>query len=71
MLDVLLEAMKKSNQELFVMYNHENSDRYFCKYISNNLGTATLAFISKHRVYLIVNELDSDNAKRLILEMIM
>lgn len=65
MLDVLLEAMKKSNQELFVMYNHENSDRYFCKYISNNLGTATLAFISKHRVYLIVNELDSDNAKKI------
>lgn len=65
MLELLFDTLKRNNVDLWVMYNRENKDRYFCKYISKKLSTATFAFITKNRVYLLVNELDCENAKEL------
>ncbi len=63
MLDILFESLKKNGINLWIMYNHENRDKYFCKYISKNLGTATFAFVTPFKMYLLVHELDMENTK--------
>lgn len=65
MLDTIFDTLRKNNVDLWVMYNRENKDRYFCKYISKNLSTATFAFITRYKIYLIVNELDKQNVYEL------
>ena len=68
MLETLFESLNKNNVDLFIMYNHENSDNFFCKYITEKLGTSTIAFLNKNRIYLFVHELDKENAKNLKLD---
>ena len=63
MLDILFESLKSNNVNLWIMYNHENNDEYFCKYISNMFGTASIAFVTPFKIYLIIHELDSNNVK--------
>lgn len=63
MLDILFEALKSNNVNLWIMYNHENSDEYFCKYISNMFATASITFVTPFKIYLVIHELDSNNAK--------
>lgn len=65
MLDTIFDTLRKNNVDLWVMYNRENKDRYFCKYISKNLSTATFAFITRYKIYLVVNELDRQNVYEL------
>lgn len=55
------EILKKFSKNVWVMYNHENSDKYFCKLISDNLGTSSICFLSQSKVYVLVHELDSKN----------
>ena len=61
MLKKAQDILKKFSKDVWVMYNHENSDRYFCKLISDNLATSSICFISQTKVYVLVNELDSKN----------
>lgn len=65
MLDTLFDSLSRNNVDLFIMYNHENSDNFFCKYITDKLSTATIAFLNKNKIYLLVNELDKENVKEL------
>ena len=68
MLETLFESLNKNNVDLFIMYNHENNDKFFCKYITEKLGTSTIAFLNKNKIYLFVHELDKENAKTLKLD---
>ena len=55
------KLLNKFNLKLWIMVNTNNSDRVFCKYISKNLATSSMCFISLDKVYLLINELDKDN----------
>lgn len=61
MLEKAQNILKKFSKDVWVMYNHENSDKYFCKLISDNLSTSSICFIAKNQIYVLVNELDSKN----------
>lgn len=65
MLEIIQEKLKKFNKKVWVMYNVENSDKFFCKYFTRNLATSTICIISSEKVYFLVCSLDSDNIKRL------
>ena len=54
----MLETIKKNlieyNKKVWIMYNSDSSDSFFCKYICNTLNTATLCIITCNKVYFIV-----------------
>ena len=55
------ELLKKNNIKLWVMYNNLRTDKYFSKYISNKIYTASYCFISQTSCYILVHDLDKDN----------
>ncbi|MEG0872707.1 MAG: M24 family metallopeptidase [Clostridia bacterium] len=61
MLEVIQNLLKKYDENIWIMYNKENSDKYFCKYIHKNLSTKTIAVITKEKIYIIVHALDAQN----------
>lgn len=65
MLKVIQRSIKDYDKKIWVMYNADSSDSFFCGYISNLLNTATLCIISSSEVYLIVHELDKENVESL------
>lgn len=65
MLKKIAETLKSNNSKLWVMYNHEASDPYFRKYISDKLDTMSFAFITPNEVYILVSPLDKENASHL------
>lgn len=65
MLDNIKEALRKYNKKLWVMYNVENCDRLFCKYISKDLFTSSICMVTCDDVFVIVSELDLQNVEKL------
>ncbi len=53
--------IKKYNLKLWVMINKDNSDNIFYKYISKNIYTLSMCFISLNKTYLLIHDLDKDN----------
>lgn len=51
----------KFNLKLWVLINNDNNDNIFCKYISKELYSSSMCFISQNKVYLLINDLDKDN----------
>ena len=54
-------TLKKYNSKVWVMYNVDNLDKYFCKYVSNNLASQSILVISTKDIYLLVSSLDAEN----------
>jgi len=46
---------------IWLMYSSEQSDKYFCKYISNVVISSAVAIVSNKKTTVIVHELDSKN----------
>lgn len=65
MLRRIQETLLKYNKKVWVMYNVENLDKYFCKYISRNLATNSICFISPKDIYILVSTLDAENVTKL------
>ena len=65
MLKEIQDVIKKYNKKVWVLYNTENSDKYFCKYISRNLATNSICFISQDKIYILVSSLDGENVNKL------
>lgn len=65
MLKKVQEALKKYNKPVWVMYNFDNNDKYFCKYISRNLATSSICVISQTDIYVLVSSLDAENVSKL------
>ncbi len=65
MLDNIKEALRKYNKKLWVMYNVENCDRLFYKYISKDLFTSSICMVTCDDVFVIVSELDLQNVEKL------
>lgn len=65
MLKKVQEVLKKYNKPLWVMYNVDNIDKYFCKYISRNLSTSSICIISQNDIYILVSSLDAENVSKL------
>ena len=65
MLKKVQEVLKKYNKPLWVMYNVDNMDKYFCKYISRNLSTSSICIISQNDIYILVSSLDAENVSKL------
>ena len=65
MLKSIQDALVKYGKDLYIMYNSENSDKFFVKYISSHLSTSSICIIAKNKVYVLVHELDSKNVSRL------
>ena len=65
MLRRIQEALVKYGKKVWVMYNVENLDKYFCKYISRNLSTSSICFISNKDIYILVSSLDAENVTKL------
>lgn len=65
MLRKIQQAISKYNKKVWVMYNVENLDKYFCKYISRNLATNSISIISKNSIYILVSSLDAENVNKL------
>ncbi|MEG2310640.1 MAG: M24 family metallopeptidase [Clostridia bacterium] len=61
MLTNIMQALKKYNKQVWIMYNKDNNDKYFCKYISNNLSTNSICIISQTLSYLLIHNLDKEN----------
>lgn len=51
----------KFNLKLWVLINNDNNDSIFCKYISKELYSSSMCFITQNKVYLLINDLDKDN----------
>lgn len=64
MLTKIKQALKKYHKQVWVMYNQDNIDPYFCKYIAKNLSSGTLCFISPKVSYLLIHALDEANLKK-------
>lgn len=65
MLKKVQQTISKYNKKVWVMYNVENLDKYFCKYISRNLATNTICIISEKSIYILVSTLDAENVNKL------
>lgn len=65
MLKRIQDILIKYNKKLWVMYNVENLDKYFCKYISRNLATSSICFISTKDIYILVSSLDAENITKI------
>ncbi|MDF2865535.1 MAG: peptidase [Clostridia bacterium] len=55
------KLLVKYNLKLWVMINKDNSDNIFYKYISKNIYTLSMCFISTNKTYLLIHDLDKDN----------
>ena len=55
------KLLNKFNLKLWVLINNDNNDDIFCKYISKNVYSSSMCFISQNKVYLLINDLDKDN----------
>lgn len=55
------KLLTKYNLKLWVMINKDNSDNIFYKYISKNIYTLSMCFISLNKTYLLIHDLDKDN----------
>lgn len=53
--------LEENNLKLWVMINKDNSDKVFYRYISKSLSSLSICFISAHKVYILIHELDKDN----------
>ncbi len=65
MLNKIFESMKKQKKQVWVMYNVDDSDNYFCRYISDYISTNGIAILSKERIYVIAHELDNVSIKNI------
>lgn len=65
MIKLIQKSIKEYDKKVWIMYNSDSSDKFFCEYISNILNTATLCLITQSEMYLIVHELDKENVKLL------
>lgn len=61
MLVRLQNLLDKYNKKVLVMYNKDNSDKYFCKYVSDKLGSLSICIVSNKKAYILVNSLDFEN----------
>lgn len=59
MLDKIFDSMEKYNKDVWIMYNCDDSDNYFNKFISDKINTSAIAIFSKSKVYIIAHELDN------------
>lgn len=59
------ELLRQDNKKLWVMYNNSRTDKYFSKYISNKVYTASYCFISLNKCYILVHDLDKDNVDKI------
>lgn len=48
---------------IWLMYSSEQSDKYFCKYISNVVISSAVAIVSNEKTTVIVHELDNQNVQ--------
>lgn len=55
------KLLTKYNLKLWVMINKDNSDNIFYKYISKNIYTLSMCFVSVNKTYLLIHGLDKDN----------
>lgn len=55
------KLLNKYNLKLWVMINKDNGDDIFYKYISKNIYTLSMCFISLNKTYLLIHDLDKDN----------
>ncbi len=53
------------NNSVWFMYNAENSDPYFSKFITNKTIVPSVAIVSHKKIFLITHSLDYDNIKDL------
>lgn len=58
------KLLKIYNKKLWVMYNDYRTDKYFSRYISDKIYTASYCFISQRSCYILVHDLDKDNINR-------
>ncbi len=65
MLKKVQETLTKYNKKVWVMYNVENHDKYFCKFFSRNLSTQSICLISEEEIYVFVSTLDAQNVTKL------
>ena len=61
MLKKTQQILDKFSKKVWIMYNRENSDRIFCKLISEHLETSSICFLTSNQVFVLVNELDKEN----------
>ena len=62
------KLLEKYNLKLWVLINKDNNDNIFCKYISKNIYTLSMCFISINKTYLLIHDLDKDNIDNEYLE---
>ena len=55
------KLLKIYNKKLWIMYNNFRTDKYFSKYISDKIYTASYCFITQDSCYILVHDLDKDN----------
>lgn len=55
------KLLKLYNKKLWIMYNNFRTDKYFSKYISDKIYTASYCFITQNKCYILVHDLDKDN----------
>ena len=65
MLKKIQQTLSKYNKKVWVMYNVENHDKYFCKFFSRNLSTQSICIISTDDIYILVSSLDAQNVTKL------
>lgn len=65
MLKKIQQTISKYNKKVWVMFNIENLDKYFCKYVSRNLATNSICIISTTNIYILVSSLDAQNVNKL------
>lgn len=64
MIKKILEIQKlleKHNNKLWIMINKDNADSIFTKYISKNIYTLSMCFISVNKAYILIHDMDKDN----------
>jgi Xaa-Pro aminopeptidase len=65
MLVRLQSLLEKYGKKVLVMYNKDNSDKYFCKYISDKLASFSICIVSSKKAYILVNSLDFENVSKI------
>lgn len=59
------KLLEKYDKKAWIMLNTENLDKFFCRYITDQLSTYTICLIAKDEAYLLVNRLDEKNISSL------
>ncbi|MEG1705688.1 MAG: M24 family metallopeptidase [Clostridia bacterium] len=55
------KLLKKNNLKCWVIINKNNKDNIFYKYISKDIYTLSMCFITLNNTYLLIHDLDKDN----------